>query len=148
MTAVIEVDATVEEAYAHWRRTNGAAPQRTETGAPTGRVHWAVRVNGVPPDSEPALVEPNGTGRSITWASPEERAPDGEVTFDPIDGGGTRVMIALEWQRPDSQESYIPLMFLDGVQINADLRGFKRELESGTRSPLGWEQTLQRFEAL
>lgn len=150
MTAVIDVDATVDEAYAHWQRSNDSPPGRLKVSESESesRVHWVVRVNGVQDDSAPS---PNGwddSGRLSTWASPDVSGPTGEVAFDPLEGGQTRVTISLEWQRPDWQESPIPLIFLDGVQVDADLRSFKRELEGQQTESPDWRQILRRFEAL
>lgn len=148
VTAVIEVAATVDVAYEHWRRTHGDSAGRAEAGDPAARVHWVVRVNGVSDEQAASTDETMGTGRFLNWAGSDGGTPNGEVTFDPLEGGGTQVSISLEWQRPDSAESYIPLIFLDGVRVNADLRSFKREVETATPESRGWEHIMQQFEPL
>ena len=51
------------------------------------------------------------------------------MTFDALGDQRTRVAISLEWQRDDAAEAYVPLILLDGVQVNTNLRDFKREVE-------------------
>lgn len=148
MTAVIDVDATVDEAYAYWQRSHDSPPGRLEESEPDSRVHWVVRVNGVQDDGAPSPSGWGDSGQLFTWASQEVSRPTGEVAFDPLEGGQTRVTISLAWQRPDWLESPIPLIFLDGVQVDADLRSFKRELEGQQPESTDWRQILSRFEAL
>ena len=42
----------------------------------------------------------------------------------------------------------MPLILLDGVQVNTNLRDFKREVEREASESRDWHGTVDKFEAL
>lgn len=144
VSTTIDVNASVDRTYAVWSRAGSAEGAETSRGETTP--HWTVVVNGVP------NLETSPVSATLSRVIPLERLqgdePHGEVTFDALGEQRTRVAISLEWQRDDSAEAYVPLILLDGVQVNTNLRDFKREVERETSASPDWHGTVDKFEAL
>lgn len=144
VSTTIDVNASVDRTYAFWSRANSAAGTQQAPGGTTP--HWTVVVNGVAnPQNSPVSAKRSG---ALPLDSVEGDEPRGEVTFDALGEQRTRVAISLEWQHADSAEAYVPLILFDGVQVDTNLRDFKREVEREASESRDWHGTVNRFEAL
>lgn len=144
VSTTIDVNASVDRTYAFWNRASEAGG--TEPSSVSTTPQWTVLVNGVPnPQASPVSAK---LSRVIPLEQVPGAEPRGEVTFDALGDQRTRVAISLEWQRDDAAEAYMPLILLDGVQVNTNLRDFKREVEREASESRDWHGTVDKFEAL
>ncbi len=146
VSTTIDVDASVENTVEFWRRAGAADGASLPPTVEMVSTQWTVLVNGVPSTREVSGAAAE-LSRVIPLSSMDGDAARGEVTFDALGEQRTRVAISVEWQREDSAESYVPLVLLDGIQVNSDLRDFKRQVERGVRSSREWKATVDKFEA-
>ncbi|WP_130506627.1 hypothetical protein [Microterricola gilva] len=146
MSTTIDVDASIDSTVEFWQRVgapDGASPQPVSAQA----TQWTVLVNGVP-STRGAAAAAAELSRMTDLSNVVGAAPRGEVTFESLGEQRTRIAISVEWQREDTAESYVPLILLDGVHVNTDLRDFKRQVEREVRGSREWRATVERFEAL
>lgn len=146
VSTTIDVDASIDSTVEFWRRAGASDDANQQPASDTASAQWTVLVNGVPSTrgGSAAAVE---FSRVIPLSSMVGGAPRGEVTFDSLGEQRTRVAISVEWQLEDSAESYVPLVLLDGVQVNTDLRDFKRQVEREVQGSGEWKTTVDKFEA-
>lgn len=149
VSTTIDVEASVDSTVEFWQRASaseGTTLPLTSVESASASAQWTVLVNGVP-SSHGASAAAAELSRVIPLSRMEGDAARGEVTFDALGEQRTRVAISVEWQRDDSAESYVPLVLLDGIQVNTDLRDFKRQVEREVRGSGEWKATVDKFEA-
>lgn len=147
VSTTIDVDASVDSTVEFWRRASASdGANHQPSSVDTASAQWTVLINGVP-STRGVSAAAAELSRVIPLSSMEGDAPRGEVTFDSLGEQRTRVAISVEWQREDSAESYVPLVLLDGVQVNTDLRDFKRQVEREVHGSREWKATVDKFEA-
>jgi uncharacterized membrane protein len=131
----VDVDVPVRVAYDHWTRfetfpefMNGVeSVTRTEGG----HDHWVTNVAGIVRtfDTEVTGQEQD---RRVAWRTVGgEARHTGEVTFEPLDPGRTRVTVHIDWQPADLLERIGDAIGVDDHQVKADARRFKQFVERG-----------------
>lgn len=143
LEASVTIDQPADTLYARWRdferlprMLSGVQSVEVENGG--GRSHWHMHVApGIDLDFD-AILTADEEDRCIAWAADEEDGVDhrGCVTFRPLGHGrGTEVRAEICYQVPGGgvgQAIADKLDVFSAKHLEADLRRFKREMETGS----------------
>ena len=132
LECAVDVNAPPALAYAHWCDLEALpdilrAVRRVQ---PIGPDHslWEVDVGGhhMVWEAKTHLREP---GKRVAWHSLRGTRSRGEVRFEPIPGGGTRICVALDYRPRGWVERLGAWLGLLDAQVRADLGDFRAFLE-------------------
>lgn len=132
ITAHIEVDVPVGLVYDQWTRFEEfpefmhAVKEIRWVDADT--THWVASIAGITREFD-AVVTERIPDERIGWASIEERLHTGAVTFRSLEGGRTRVDLAMLWEPETFLEKAGAAFNIDEMQVEADLTRFKEFIE-------------------
>ncbi len=101
------------------------------------RLHWRADVMGheVEWDAKVTELSPND---KVAWASTSGAKNVGEVTFDKLDEGHTRVHMHVEYEPEGFVENVGAALGLVNARLQGDLERFKRAVEEGAAVNDGW----------
>lgn len=134
ITSAVEIDRPIHEVYEQWTRFEDYPAFMTgveEVHQLDERtVYWLFRIAGVERGFEARITEQQPRER-IAWSSTSGPANTGEVTFQRVDEGRTRLQVRLEWEPEGFIENLGAALQLDDARLAQDLREFQRLMESG-----------------
>lgn len=105
--------------------------------------HWRVSIGGVDREFDATITEQHPDER-IAWASTDGPMHSGVVTFHRIDEDRTRLTLQLEWEPTGFVEHAGALLQADDIQVDRDLREFKRLIEANGFETGGWRGSVDR----
>ncbi|WP_284975107.1 SRPBCC family protein [Arthrobacter sp. efr-133-TYG-104] len=141
----IEVDVPVSVAYNQWTQfetfpefMNGveSVEQIDETA-----LHFSTNVGGVKREYNAQIVE-QVPDSLVSWASVDGPRNGGTVSFEPLDGGRTRVNVEIIWEPETLTEKAGSALGVDGMRVGADLDKFKKFIEVQGRETGAWRGTV------
>ncbi|HVL47972.1 MAG TPA: SRPBCC family protein [Candidatus Thermoplasmatota archaeon] len=130
----IEVAAPVDRVYNLWTdferfpsfMENVEEVRRTGPDA----THWRVEAAGqtVEWDARTTALEPN---RRVAWQAVGGSGQSGEVRFEPVGAGKTRVSVKIDWALPSGvKQAVVDALGVDERLVERDLEAFRRLAES------------------
>lgn len=131
----IEVNAPVDEVYAHWTRyesfprfmSNIKEVRRTGNE----RTHWVAQAAGQTIEWDARTTAENG--RRVAWTAEGESGQSGEVRFESMGPDKTRLHLKMDYRLPSKlQEAAATLLQIDDAIVSRDLHQFKEMVEQGT----------------
>ena len=136
MTAIREsivVSVPVRAAYGQWTRFE-EFPRFMEGVKEVRQIddknlHWAADVAGRHAEWDAAIVEQEPDSR-ISWRSTGGTQNDGEVTFEPLDDGSTRVAVVITHEDEGLVDKAGDALGLAERRVRRDLERFKDVVES------------------
>ncbi len=129
----VELDVPSEVAYQRWSSSEriptflGGTSDERPTGV--AGVDWVAILEGRSQHYEATVTEAV-PGQRIAWEG-RGRPHAGEVTFDDIGGGRSRLSVELDW-RPEGDGALADRLILRR-QLQEELEGFRRDVASGSR---------------
>ncbi len=125
----VEIDGPVESVYDQWSGSErfpsfmggAAVRRRIDPASPD----WVALLEGKRRDFD-AVVTERLPARRIAWEGSGERSHAGVVTFAPLGGDRTRVMVEVDWE-PGSGAEQIADRLVLRRQLQADLDAFRAE---------------------
>lgn len=129
VSCAVEIDSPAESVYEQWSRSErfprfmGGAAERRRID-PTSP-DWVALLEGKRRDFD-AVVTAHVPGQRVAWEGSGERSHAGVVTFAPLGGDRTRVMVELDWD-PGSDANEITDRLVLRRQLQADLDAFRAE---------------------
>jgi uncharacterized membrane protein len=137
----IDVDVPVRTAYNQWTQfesfpnfMSGVQSIRQLTDTTN---HWVTRVGGVEREFDTEIVDQEPDDH-IAWRSTDGKSHAGIIRFTPLDATHTKVMVHFEWAPETMMEKAGAAFNLDDVQVKADLKKFKKFIESRGTETGGW----------
>ena len=137
----VDVDAPVRVVYDQWtqfrefpRFMEGVeeVQQLDDT-----HLHWTAEIAGQRREWD-AVIEEQIPDERIAWASTDGARNGGVVTFHPLDGGMTRVLLQLEYDPETFVEKAGDAIGLVGARVKGDLGRFRDFIESEGGSAGAW----------
>jgi uncharacterized membrane protein len=137
----VDVDVPVRVAYDLWTQFESfpdfmGAVERIDQVSGT-RTHWVTKIAGVEREFDAEITEQNPDER-IAWRTVDGPSQAGVVTFHRIDDTHSRVTLQLDFDPEGFAEKAGSALGLVEGQIKADLKTFKKHIESGERPGGGW----------
>jgi uncharacterized membrane protein len=142
----IDVDVPVGIAYAQWTQFE-SFPQfmggvESVSQLDDRRLHWVIEVAGVKREFDAEITEQHPEER-VAWKSTDGTTHAGVVTFHKLDSTKSRVMVQLDWAPEGLVEKVGAAVGVDDRQITADLKRFKKLVESEPTAD-GWTGDIPR----
>ncbi len=100
-------------------------------------LHWRAQVAGheLEWDAKITALSPSD---KIAWESTSGSKNEGEVLFDKLDEGRTRVHMHIEYEPEGLVENVGAALGVVNARLDADLERFKRAVEAGAAVHSGW----------
>jgi len=137
----IDVDVPVRVAYDQWtqfeefpRFMEGVESVTQMTGE---TVHWVAEIAGRRKEWDAHITEQQ-PDREIAWMGFDEADNMGRVSFEAIDGGRTRVSVAIDYEPDGAVEKVGDALGVVSRRVDGDLRRFKEFIESRGTQTGGW----------
>ncbi|HEV2767441.1 MAG TPA: YhjD/YihY/BrkB family envelope integrity protein [Acidimicrobiales bacterium] len=138
VSCAVEIDSPAEPVYEQWSRSErfprfmgGAAERRRiDPISPD----WVTLLEGKRRDFD-AVVTDHVAGQRVAWEGSGERFHAGVVTFAPLAGDRTRVMVEVDWE-PGSGADQIANRLVLRRQLQADLDAFRAEAGATVAAPV------------
>lgn len=139
--ASVDVDVPLSMAYNQW--TQFEEFPRFMDGVQEVRqlddttLHWTVELAGATRQFVTDIVaqEPD---KHVVWKSREGQGHSGTVRFEPLDDGGTRVTIEMDYETQTWTESLARALNLVDMRVKDDLRRFKDFIEHRSTESGAW----------
>jgi uncharacterized membrane protein len=143
----ITVEVPVQTAYNQWTQFE-EFPQFMEgvesvTQLDDQRLHWKAKVAGKEKEWYSRIVE-QVPDKRIAWTAEGGTYTSGMVAFNPADGMGTRVNLALEYDPEGVVEEVGDKLGFVTRQVEGDLNRFKEFIESRGQETGAWRGTVAR----
>ena len=140
--ASVDVDVPVKTAYNQWtqfesfpRFMNGVQEVRQLDDLHN---HWVVDVSGVRREFDTEITEQRPDER-ISWKTVGGDVRQmGNVSFERLDAGHSRVTVQLEWEPQTMAEKTGSTVGLDTRQVRADAERFKHFIEHRNAETGAW----------
>ena len=100
-------------------------------------LHWRAEVTGHELEWDAKVTELSPSDK-IKWESTSGAKNEGEVTFDKLDEGRTRVHMHVEYEPEGLVENVGAALGVVNARLEADLESFKRAVEGGAAVHNGW----------
>lgn len=132
VTESVEIQAPVEVVYAEWTDLTKLPNILTFVDEvhvlDETRSHWKISIAGNEHeyDAETINVVPN---TQIAWRSVVGDVMDGAVNFEPMEEGGTKLTLTMNWEPEGVVESVGSAMNIDSMAVASDLRNFRDRIE-------------------
>ncbi len=129
VSCAVEIDSPAESVYEQWSHSErfprfmGGAAERRRID-PTSP-DWVTLLEGKRRDFD-AVVTDHVPGQRVAWEGSGERSHAGVVTFAPLGGDRTRVMVELDWE-PGSGAGQMADRLVLRRQLQAELDAFRAE---------------------
>lgn len=130
----IEVNAPVDQVYHAWTQYERFpqfmehVEQVTRTGP--GTTHWVAKAAGQRIEWDARTVEEDR--RRVAWTATGEGGQSGEVRFEPLGTGKTRLKVRMDYSLPSGvQEAAAHGLGIDSRAVGNDLESFKELIEGG-----------------
>jgi len=140
MKESVEVAVPVATAYNQWTQFEsfpqfmaGVEEIRQTSDTTT---HWKTKIAGVKREFDAAIIE-QIPDRKIAWAS-QDMAHSGEVTFEPVGAGKTRVTAKMTFKPEGLVESAGDKLGLVEHRMSGDLERFKEFIEGRGSATGAW----------
>ena len=137
----IEVAVPVSTAYNQWTQfeefpsfMDGVESVRQLDDT---HVHWVAQIGGKRHEWDAEITEQRPDQR-VAWRATDGKANEGEVTFEPVDGGRTRVSLRLSYEAEGLAETLGSAVGVDSRRVKADLQRFKELIESRGQESGAW----------
>lgn len=128
----IEVRAPLSSVYNQWtqfedfpRFMDGVKEVRQLDDT---HLHWCAEVAGKDVEWDAEITE-QVPDRRIAWRSVTGKHNAGEVEFEPVDAGCTRVCLRMEYEPEGAVETVGSALGVTGHRVRADLKRFKEFIE-------------------
>lgn len=143
----VDVNVPVSVAYNQWTQFE-SFPQfmdSVEEVVQTGdtHTHWRVKIAGVEREFDAEITEQIPDTR-IAWQSVDGTTHAGVVTFHRLDDATTRISARIEWEPEGFVEKAGAVLQADSIQVDRDLREFKRLIEDQAFESGAWRGTVDR----
>ncbi len=145
----VEVDVPVSVAYNAWTQFE-EFPQFME-GVKSVRqldethLEWTAEIGGEE-HSWQAEISHQEPDRLISWRALDGKYNSGKVTFEPLEGGGTRVNVEMTYDAEGWKESVGSTLGFDSRRVSGDLDRFKKYVESRSADTGGWRGEVHQGE--
>ncbi|GAA2521588.1 SRPBCC family protein [Pilimelia columellifera] len=140
MKESVDVDVPVTTAYNQWTQfesfpqfMDGVEEIRQISDTTT---HWKTKIAGVEREFDAQITE-QVPDRKIAWAS-ADMAHAGEVTFEPVDAGKTRVTAKMAFKPEGFVETAGDKLGLVEHRMSGDLKRFKEFVEQRGTATGAW----------
>lgn len=101
------------------------------------RLHWVAEIAGQRREWD-AVIEDQTPDQRISWASTEGARNGGVVTFHPLEGERTRVMLQMEYDPETFVEKTGDALGMVDSRVHADLTRFKEFIEAEGTETGAW----------
>lgn len=128
----IEVDAPVERVYQAWTNYE-RFPQFMENVKEVRRTgpdmtHWVAEAAGQKVEWDARTVTENN--RRVAWTAQGQAGQSGEVRFEPLGTGKTRLRLRLDYKlESGAKETAAKSFGIDDRIVSEDLKNFKQMIE-------------------
>jgi len=144
----IEVDVPIRTAYDQWTQFESFPQFMTGveriTQLDDRHTHWVTKVGGVEREFDAEITEQHPEER-VAWRSTSgETTHAGVVTFHKISDATTRVMVQLDWEPEGVVEKVGAAVGVDDRQVTADVKRFKKFIESRGTETGAWRGDVPR----
>jgi uncharacterized membrane protein len=150
VTGEIDVDQPIRTVYNQWTQFEdfpafmGGVHEVRQLDDTTN--YWRVTVGGVEREFETQITEQEPDMR-IAWKSTGGPQHAGVVTFHRLNDHQTRVSLQLDWDPEGFVETVGAVLKIDTMQVQGDLKEFKRLLESNGFETGAWRGSVDRPES-
>jgi uncharacterized membrane protein len=147
VNADIDVEVPVSTAYNQWTQFE-SFPQFLSgvdevVQLDDRNTHWKVSIAGVKREFDAEITEQIPDTR-IAWTSTDGEAHAGVVTFHRLSPDESRISVRLDWEPEGAVEKVGSALQVDDMQIAADLRKFKKLIESNGFETGAWRGAIDR----
>jgi uncharacterized membrane protein len=104
-------------------------------------LHWRTRIAGVTRDFDAQITEQRPDER-IAWRSTEGTTHAGDVTFQRVDDGRTRIAVRIDEEPDDLIEKVGDVLGLLRRRVKGDLERFKEMIEARGHETGAWRGEL------
>lgn len=127
----IIVDASLERVYQEWTDYERFPlfMEHVKEVRKTGldMTHWVAEAAGQTLEWDATVAEDQ---RRVSWTAQGEAGQSGEVKFEPVGAGRTRVRVKLDYSLPSHlQEAAASALGIDDHAVKHDLENFKAMIE-------------------
>lgn len=145
--SVVDVNVPVTVAYNQWTQFE-SFPQfmdavKEVTQIDDTHTHWRVKIAGVEREFDAVITEQIPDTR-IAWKSVDGTTHAGVVTFHRLDGGACRISARIDWDPQGFVEKAGAVLQADAIQVDRDLREFKRLIQEQVLETGEWRGTIDR----
>jgi uncharacterized membrane protein len=107
------------------------------------RMHWRTNIGGIEKTFEAEITEQIPDKR-IAWRSLSGAPNAGVVTFHPLNGSTTRIMLQLDYTPEGLIENAGDLLGVASHRVNADLQRFKEFIEAKGTETGAWRGRVEQ----
>jgi ribosome-associated toxin RatA of RatAB toxin-antitoxin module len=143
----IDVDVPVRTAYNQWTQFEEfprfmEGVERVEQRSDT-MMHWVTRVGGVSREFDAQIVDQR-PDQCVHWRSVDGPRQEGEVTFEPLDAGHTRVLLHMDFDPQGIVEKTGDVLGIVGRRAEGDLQRFKEFVEHRGVETGAWRGDIEQ----
>jgi uncharacterized membrane protein len=143
----VEVEVPVTTAYNQWTQFEEfpSFMERVESvhQLDDTHLHWVASVGGEREEWDAEIIE-QIPDRRIAWRATDGKGNAGVVTFEPIDGGRTRIDLHLDWESEGMVEALGAMLRQDDRAVKGDLDRFKEFIEKRGAETGAWRGEVGR----
>ncbi len=99
--------------------------------------HWVTKIGGADREFDTEITEQHPEER-VAWKSTDGTTHAGVITFHRLSEQSTRVTAQIDWQPEGLVEKAGAVLGVDDHQVKADLKRFKKFIESRGQETGGW----------
>jgi uncharacterized membrane protein len=137
----VDVRVPVSVAYGQWTQFESFPEfmegiERVEQHGDAS-VHWVAEIAGEQREWDAEIVEQHPE-EIVAWKAHGGSGPDGQVVFDELDDGGTRVSLTMSYEPEGTKQGLGSAMGLDARRVKAHLESFKEFVESRGAATGAW----------
>lgn len=142
----IEIDRPVRYVYNQWTRFE-EFPRFMEgiesvEQLDDKRLHWEAEIAGKAKSWDAEIFEQVPDER-IAWRSTSGAMNTGMVNFHPLEDGGTRVTLRLNYEPEGALENIGDALGVVSARVGGDLKRFKEFIENREPLPDGWRGEIK-----
>ena len=143
----IDVDVPISTAYNQWTQFEsfpafmGGVDEVTQLD--DKNTHWKVSIGGVEREFDAVITEQHPDER-IAWRSTGGAVQAGVITFHRLDDDHTRLRLEIDWKPEGFVETAGAILQIDDLQVDRDLKEFKRLIESNGFETGAWRGDVSR----